>query len=156
MVRIMGSNVEGLMLACSMAPLPALMPNRMPPPSKAGPAEQEVHVSQSLFPTTISPFVPMSMKRVTSSRLEYPRPEHACHDVSSHIGCDGREKERKTWSATLMPSSFARTRGIEVGRGGIGAEHEILGIEPESEMGHDRVARKDHMGNLLQRRCRSS
>ena len=65
-VRIMGSRVVGLICTCSMAPLPARMPNLMPPPSKAGPAEQEAQVSQSLLPTTSSPFVPISMKSVTS------------------------------------------------------------------------------------------
>ncbi len=61
MVTIIGSKVRGLMLTSSMAPRVALMPNLMPAPSKAGPAEQETLASQSLFPRTISPLVPMSM-----------------------------------------------------------------------------------------------
>ena len=60
-VKIIGSKVRGWMLTSSMAPRVALIPNRIPAPSKAGPAEQETLASQSLFPKTISPLVPISM-----------------------------------------------------------------------------------------------
>jgi len=51
----------------SMAPSMALIPNFMPLPSKHGPAEQAQVIIHSLFPRTISPLVPTSMKREVSS-----------------------------------------------------------------------------------------
>ena len=41
----------------------------MPPPSKAGPAEQAAHTSQSRLPITISALVPISTYRVSLSVL---------------------------------------------------------------------------------------
>lgn len=52
------------MATFSMAPSSARMPHWMPPPSKAGPALQAAVISHSLLPSTISPLVPTSMKRV--------------------------------------------------------------------------------------------
>ena len=75
MVSSMGSKFSGLMRICSIAPVVARMPNLMPPPSKAGPAEQEVQTSQSQLPRTISPLVPTSMNRVSSSRWKMPEPK---------------------------------------------------------------------------------
>ncbi len=50
-----------------MAPSAARIPCRMPPPSKVGPAEHDALTIHSLLPRTISPLVPMSMKRVSFS-----------------------------------------------------------------------------------------
>ena len=69
MVMIMGSKVSGLMLTSSMAPAVARMPNWMPPPSKAGPAEQAAQASHCWLPMTISPLVPISMNRVSLGSL---------------------------------------------------------------------------------------
>ena len=45
----------------------ARIPSTTPAPSKAGPAEQAQVISQSRLPSTISPLVPTSMKRVSLS-----------------------------------------------------------------------------------------
>ena len=50
------------------------MPKLMPPPSKAGPAEQAAQASQSLLPITISALVPMSMKSVSPRSRYIPEP----------------------------------------------------------------------------------
>ncbi|MBA7675251.1 hypothetical protein ES703_83481 [subsurface metagenome] len=60
-VLITGSRFDGSMSKSSIAPLVATMPCFIPPPSKAGPAEQDAVTIQSEFPTTISPFVPISI-----------------------------------------------------------------------------------------------
>ena len=70
----MGSKVTGSMEKSSIAPFADRIPNLIPPPSKAGPAEQAAHASQSLLPITISALVPMSMKRVISSVRYIPDP----------------------------------------------------------------------------------
>ena len=64
-----------------MAPGAARMPWSISPPSKAGPAEQAHEMSQSLVPSTISPLVPTSMKRV--SRSVANRPEEMTPAVMS-------------------------------------------------------------------------
>ena len=60
-VIFIGSNVKGSMEKSSIAPSTARIPNLIPPPSNAGPAEQAAHTSQSLLPITISAFVPISI-----------------------------------------------------------------------------------------------
>ena len=55
------------------APLVALMPLPMPPPSKAGPAEAEQHTIQSLLPIIISPFVPTSIRAFVSGWSGMPQ-----------------------------------------------------------------------------------
>ena len=71
-VRNVGSKVVSSMNTSSMAPAVARMPWPTPPPSKAGPAEQAHERSQSLLPSTISPFVPMSMNSVSLSVAYMP------------------------------------------------------------------------------------
>jgi len=71
-VRNVGSSVSSAMKTSSIAPGEARMPSPTPPPSKAGPAEQAHESSQSLSPSTISPLVPMSMKRVSLSVANIP------------------------------------------------------------------------------------
>ena len=70
----MGSRVSGSMEKSSMAPLEARIPNSMPPPSKAGPAEQAAQANHSRLPTTISALVPISRKRVSFSVRYSPDP----------------------------------------------------------------------------------
>ncbi len=60
-VMFMGSRVKGSMEKSSIAPVVARIPNLMPPPSNAGPAEHAAQANQSLFPITISALVPISM-----------------------------------------------------------------------------------------------
>ena len=55
-----------------MAPADALIPQLIPPPSNAGPAEQAQHIIKSLLPNTISPLVPKSINNVFSSLAHIP------------------------------------------------------------------------------------
>ena len=54
----------------SIAPSVARIPQEMSPPSKAGPAEQAQDIKKSRLPNTISPFVPRSIKRDSSSLFQ--------------------------------------------------------------------------------------
>ena len=56
-------------LILSIAPLMPPTPYCILAPSKAGPAAVEQEYIQSLFPKTISPFVPMSISKHVSSEL---------------------------------------------------------------------------------------
>src|ERR1022692_2103117 len=75
----------------SIAPVEARMPHSIPPPSKAGPAEQAQAIRKLLLPSTISPLVPMSMNRLMSSVgaargvQKMPRRDVAAH-VAAHTG----------------------------------------------------------------------
>ena len=70
MMPNVGSIVSGSMTQDSIAPSVARMPQEMSPPSKAGPAEQAHETMKSRLPKTISPFVPRSMNRDSSSRSQ--------------------------------------------------------------------------------------
>ncbi len=63
------STPSAVIVTPSIAPGAALMPQRIAAPSKAGPAGAAVASRRSRLPSTISQFVPMSMKsRIRESR----------------------------------------------------------------------------------------
>ena len=70
MMEKLGSMVSRSMVQASIAPSVARMPQEMSPPSKAGPAEQAQLIRKSRLPNTISPLVPRSMNRDSSSLFQ--------------------------------------------------------------------------------------
>ncbi len=82
------------MATLSIAPSAARMPHLIPAPSNAGPAEQAHATIQSALPMTISPFVPISMNRKTSSPItrqlgaEQARGDIAAY-IAAHAGSAG-------------------------------------------------------------------
>ena len=84
----------GSSLITSMAPSAARMPQRIAPPSNAGPAGAAVERIRSPSLSTISQLVPTSMKsRVRLSR-SMPGGEHAGDDVAADVGAERGEEHR--------------------------------------------------------------
>src|ERR1019366_9319090 len=123
---------SGLMAAPSTAPRPARMPQRMPPPSNAGPALHAHASAKSPLPKTISPFVPRSTYKAVSAARENPaRTAPARISPPTHPPAPGTVYT----GAAAGPSQVrgvhgrkgqgARKRGYAANAGGILAQQEV-------------------------------
>ena len=102
-----------------MAPSAARMPHLMPAPSNAGPAEQAQPTIHSALPMTISPLVPMSMKRKTSLIASWQiGAQQARRDVASDIAAHAGSKRDDRFadrSPGRPPAPVTRERKFTVG-----------------------------------------
>ena len=101
----------------SMAPGAPRIPKRILAPSKAGPAAVEQARRRSRFPRTISPLVPMSMSRVSSSRrskaAETMHPTVSAPTKPAILGSTRTAARGQAVSQSAFGSSMAsRTEGI--------------------------------------------
>ena len=85
MVVVETAGTAGRIRTLSMAPLVALMPHAMEPPSKAGPAEAEQATRKSRLPSTTSPFVPMSNSNGNFSDSVHSRGQNPRRDVAADV-----------------------------------------------------------------------
>ena len=132
-----------------MAPSAARMPHLMPAPSNAGPAEQAQATIQSALPITISPLVPMSMKRKTSLPVgRQLGTEQARGDVAAHIaayaGSTGHDGLRMDVQAHLLRAQF----GNRVDRGNIRSLPNVARRQAQQQMDHGRVAGQERSTNI--------
>ena len=105
-----------------------------PGPSNAGPAEQAQPTIQSALPMTISPLVPMSMKRKTSSRVrgKFGR-EQPGGDVAARRSCPRRARTRPRRPGWISsPTSPAVSGGTGFTVGTYGASRMWRGGSPSS------------------------
>ena len=106
------TSVVGSSLTTSMAPSAARMPQRIAPPSNAGPAGAAVDTIVSPSLSTISQLVPTSMNsRVRLSR-SMPVASMPGDDVAADVGAERREHDaRGPAGAACRPRSAASTSG---------------------------------------------
>ena len=122
-------------------------PVATPPPSKAGPAEQAHDSRHSLLPSTISPLVPMSMKRVSLS-VARSRREHAGGDIAADVAADARQDVDTDERVGVEPHLAGHQVGRRQERGHVRVHPQILRVEPEQQVGHRRVAGDDDLVDL--------
>ncbi len=125
------------------------MPHSMPPPSKAGPAEQAQAIRKLLLPSTISPLVPMSMNRLMSSvGGGQVGAEDARRDVAADIAADaGGEMDPGLRVDVDADLRIAQVRHLQQ-RGRVGRQAEVFRIQAQQQVGHDRVAADGRVGDL--------
>ena len=149
MVKIIGSYVDGLIFIFSIAPKPALMPNLIPPPSKAGPAEQEVHVGPFLVADdnlTVRSYVDEECDLIT---LKNAGAQNPCHDVSANVGGYTRKDVGEDVVLDIQADVDCPDRGDKVGGRCVGTHHNIFGVEAEDQMRHGSITREHEMGYHL-------
>ena len=127
-------------LTTSMAPSAARMPQRIAPPSKAGPAGAAVDTIVSPLLSTISQLVPTSMNRRVRLSRSIPVASMPGDDVAADVGAQGGEHRRPRARVEVEPDLLGEYDG-RLRRGLHERRHpERLGIDPEGEGGHRRVA----------------
>ena len=128
-----------------MAPSAARMPQRIAPPSNAGPAGAAVDRIRSPSLRTISQLVPTSMNsRIRLSRSMPVASMPATMSPPTYAPRAGKSATRAPgWR--VRPTSLAehgrrRRRGLDERR-----DAERLGVDPERQRGHRRVAGERHL-----------
>ena len=125
------------------------MPNVIPPPSKAGPAEQDALSSHSLFPSTISPFVPISMNNDIPFCSVIP--DNATPETISPPTYD--EIPGIEYMRASRPG--IKSQALRTGRGkrrcsrGVGRQHDVFRVYLVKKVHHCCIPGYDNMGNIF-------
>ena len=94
----------------SIAPSAARMPQRICAASNAGPAGAAVASASADEPSTISEFVPTSMKRRSAPVERQPGREDPGDDVRADVGAERRERARPAHAGGRATSEVGRGR----------------------------------------------
>ena len=111
--HLAGRRRRRVTLTTSMAPSAARMPQRIAPPSKAGPAGAAVETMRSPSPSTISQLVPTSMNSRMPLVAVHPGREHPGHDVAADVGAERRQHD----GASARVDVDAEVAGEQLGEG---------------------------------------
>ena len=142
-----------LILTFSMAPRMALIPHFTPPPSKAGPAEQEQHTSHSRFPITISPLVPTSMRALTSRLIIHAAGEHARRDIAAHVAAHARHAVQDGLGMGVPTQFCGLEWGKLIGGRNVGFNADVARVQTQEEMSHGGVAGGNKAVDVLMFGC---
>ena len=133
----------------SIAPSAARIPQRICAASNAGPAGAAHASASAEEPSTISEFVPTSMKRRSAPVERQPGREHA------RRRCRGRRRRRAPGRARparaggrATPKSAAVACGQRARRDRERRHRERLGVDPERDLDHRHVAGDDDLVDL--------